>query len=422
MSKLARAVWGAVAVASLTLLAGCPAPPPAAGPAPKTEAKTPTDAAPAKTEEVKLGGGAGSKGLWGPEDGISLGSYMALTGGNATFGQSSNMAMGMAIEEINAAGGVLGGKKLKLSVEDTESKAESSVNAAERLLDTKGAVVLIGEVASSCSLAVAPMAQKKGIPMLTPSSTNPTVTEKGDFIFRSCFTDDQQGAYVVKFALSRGYRKGVIIKDIENDYSKGLEKVITELFPKGGGKILQSFGYTLKQPDFSPILTEAKGLEPDVIFVPGYYEQVGVIIKTARELGIKAAIVGADGWDSPVLARIAGASLDQDCYFVNHYSKDEDRPKVQDFVKNFKQRYSEDPDALAACAYDAIYIVKEAIERAKGTEPKALRDALAATKDFDGVTGRITIDKDRNASKPCVVLGFKEGKQVLVTSLKPSDL
>jgi branched-chain amino acid transport system substrate-binding protein len=407
-----------VAVGALLLLAGCPAPPPgsAGGPAPKDKAGT-------TPQHVGLGAAAGSQSQWGPDDGLVLGSYMSLTGGTATFGQSSNKAMGMAIEEINGTGGVLGGKRLKLVVEDSASKPEEAANAAQRLVTLKKAVVVVGEVASSCSLAAAPLLQKAGVPMLTPSSTNPRVTAMGDGVFRSCYTDDQQGAYVAKFALSKGYKTGVILKDTGADYSKGLTTVITERFTKGGGKILATEGYAQKQPDFNAILTKIKDLKPDVIFVPGYYEEVGLIIKQARALGIGSALMGGDGWDSPVLAQIAGAQLDERCFYVNHYSMDDPRPKVQAFVKGFKERYNgEAPDALAACAYDAIHIVAQAIERAKSAEPKAIKAALAQTKGFDGVTGEITIDAQRNASKSCVVLTFKAGKQVVAGTIKPSEL
>jgi branched-chain amino acid transport system substrate-binding protein len=369
-----------------------------------------------------FGDTAGSRTSWGPEDGLTVGSFMPLSGVIAVYGQSSNRGMGMAVEEINAKGGVLDGRKLHLVVEDSQGKPESSINAAIRLMDGKGAKILVGEVASSCSLAVAPICQQRGIPMLTPGSTHPAVTAKGDFVFRSCFDDDQQAAFIAKFALSKGYRKGVVLRDTESDYSKGLDTVITERFTAGGGKILASLGYTQKQHGFSVILTEVKEKQPDVVFIPGYYEQAGLIIKAAREQGITAAMVGGDGWDSPVLSLIAGACLDQDCYFINHFSKDDPRPKVQDFFKGFKERYEEDPDALAACAYDAIYLVADAIGRAGSFKPPALRDALAQTREFEGVTGRIALDAQRNALKPCVVLGFKGGRQFLATTLSPSDL
>ncbi|MCC7495365.1 MAG: ABC transporter substrate-binding protein [Fimbriimonadaceae bacterium] len=405
------------------LLTGCPAPPPpadsGAAPTPGAPASASTSAAPG--DAAASGNSAGSTTTWGPADGLSLGGYMSLTDSLSSFGQSSNKGMGLAIEEINAKGGV-NGQQLTLHMEDSASKQEEAKNAVRRLLDKHQAKVVIGEVASSLSLAVAPDCQAAKVPMVSPSSTNPTLTAKGDFIFRTCFTDDQQGAYVAKFALTKGWKAGVILRDINSDYSKGQSAVITKRFTAGGGKIVSDEGYTQKQPDFSSVLTKVKAKNPDVIFVPGYYNEAGLIIKQARELGIKAAIVGADGWDSPVLKELAGDLLNDNCYFVNHYSKTEDRPRVKEFVAAYKAKFNEEPDALAACAYDSIYVVAEAIKAAGSTEPQAIRDALAKVQNYDGVTGQITIDAQRNASKPCVVLAFKDGQEVIETTLQPSDV
>lgn len=417
MSKLRTWVGVLLAAATMVLLSGCPqAPQPdSAGsqPSADTTASSPTE-----------GGGqaAGMTNQWGPADGVPLGGYMSLTGPIATFGQSSNMAMGMAIEEINAAGGVLGGQKLKLVMEDSESKPEQSTVAAQRLIDVHHVVGVIGEVASSNSLAAAPVCQQAKVPMLSPSSTNPRVTKMGEYIFRACFTDDLQGAYMAICATQKGFKRAAILKDVSSDYSKGLTEVIQARFTQDGGEVVAVEGYQQNDPDFSATLTKLKPLNLDVIFVPGYYQDVGLILKQARELGLNTPMVGGDGWDSPVLADLAGKYLNQDCWFVNHYSKDEDRPKVRQFVDGFKQRYGSDPDALAACAYDAVYVVAEALERAGAADPVKLREALATTRDFDGVTGTITIDADRNASKPCVVLGFQDGKQVVVGRLTPDQV
>lgn len=418
MNCLGKRFGWLAAAGALVTLAGCPAPAPPEG----SEAQPTQTAAPTPTDSAAQPA-AGMRTTWGPDDGIVIGSYMSLTGGIATYGQSSNMAMGMAIEEINDRGGVLGGRKLRLVVEDSESKPEQSTVAAQRLIDVHHAVCVVGEVASSNSLAAAPVCEQAGIPMLSPSSTNPEVTLKGKFIFRACFTDDQQGAYVALFAAKhKGYRKAAILQDISSDYSKGLTKVITERFTEYGGTIERTEGYQQGDPDFSAQLTKLKGLGLDVIFLPGYYQDVGKIIKQARELGLTTPFVGADGWDSPVLVELAGDYLDQDCYFVNHYSKSEDRPEVKRFVQGFKERYNQEPDALAACAYDAIGIVAKAIDKAGNTDPKQLRDAIAATKDYHGVTGVITINAERNALKPCVVLAFKQKEQVIETTLTPADI
>ncbi|MBI5835496.1 MAG: ABC transporter substrate-binding protein [Armatimonadetes bacterium] len=416
MRAVCRVLSLTIAAFALVMLTGCPPTQPAGETSPKPGETPKTDPGNKPTA-----GGAGTKTSWGEDGGVVIGSYMSLTGGTATFGQSSNMAMGMAVEQANAKGGVLG-KKIKLVVEDAASKAEDAANAAQRLLDVHKVCLGIGEVASSLSLAAAPSFQKAGIPMLTPASTNPEVTKKGDCIFRSCFTDDQQGAYVASFAIKKGLKKGVILKDITSDYSKGLTEVIGKVFPGSGRTIDRVEAYKQGDRDFAAILTKIKELKPDVIFIPGYYEEVGLIIKQAREQGITATLLGADGWDSPKLAEIAGASLDDKCFFVNHYAQSDPRPVVQAFVTEFRKRYNEDPDALAACAYDAMNIALRAIERAQGTDKDALKKALAATKDYDGVTGTITLDADRNASKSCVVLGFEGGKQKAAGTITPADL
>lgn len=407
-------------------LSGCPAPPPdaesTAGAPGADPATAPTaDSATPTSDRGDSGGSDTQRNAWGDERGIPLGSYMSLTGDIADYGTSSNLGMGLAVEEINAAGGV-NGQPLYLRVEDAASKQEEAVNAARRLLDVHHVVTLIGEVASSLSLAVAPIAQKAGVPMLSPSSTFPPLTDKGDYIFRSCFTDAQQGAYIGKFALDQGYRRGALLTDVGQDYSKGLAENIEQTFEAKGGEIVARQNYTSQDKDFSAPLTDLKSQNVDVIFVPGYYQEAALIIKQARELGIEAAIVGGDGWDGSVLQELAGDYLDDDCYFVNHYHKSADDPRVKQFVEAFRERFGRDPNAMAATAYDAIHIVADAIERAGSSDPAAIRDALAATKDFAGVTGTITIDDQRNAVKPCVVLGFENGEQTVVDRISPEEI
>ncbi len=418
MKTLHRALRAIATGLPFLLLTGCPAPPPpaeTAAPAPtggETGDAT-TSAAPSSTTTTS----------WGDPNGIVIGGFMSLTGDISSYGTSSNAAMGMATEELNAAGGVLGGQQLHLVMEDTASDQKQAQNAARRLLDVHQAKVLVGEVASSLSLAVAPICQERGIPMLSPSSTNPTLTGKGDFVFRACFTDDQQGAYMATFAAKRGYKKGAILMDVGQDYSKGLADVISREFPKLGGTIVGQESFQSGDKDFSAALTKLKGMDIDVVFLPGYYTEAGLIIKQARgESGLMVPFIGGDGWDSPQLVELAGESLNTDCYFVNHYSKSDERPKVQQFVSNFKAKFGFDPDALAACAYDAIYIVAAAINAAGSAEPKAIRDALAKTKDFDGVTGQITLNEQRDALKPCVVLGFEAQQQKVVDHISLGDI
>jgi len=347
---------------------------------------------------------------------VLLGSFMPNTGSFATFGQSSTKAMRMAVEEINAAGGLLG-KQIKLIVEDDQCKPEEAANAAQKLIQQDKVLCVIGEVASSNSLAAAPICQSAQTPMVTPASTNPAVTETGDYIFRVCFTDDFQGLVMSRFA--REVLKAstaVIFSDVSSDYSKGLSKVFRETFTGSGGRVLAEESYSQVDRDFRAQLTKLKALNADVMYVPGYYSEVAMILSQARQLGVTAAALGADGWDSPKLVEIAGEAA-EDGYFSNHYSKDDPNPVVQQFVSSFQAKYGETPDALAALAYDAIRVVAQAIEQAGKLDRAALRDALAQTKDFDGVTGRISIDENRNARKSATVLTIKNGKQTFVQTM-----
>ena len=351
---------------------------------------------------------------------IVLGSYMPNTGAFATFGQSSTKAMHMAVAEINAAGGVLG-KQIKLIVEDDQCKPEEAANAAQKLIQQDQVLCVIGEVASSNSLAAAPICQSGKTPMVTPSSTNPAVTRTGDYIFRICFTDDFQGLVMAKFATDNlNARTAVIFSDIASDYSKGLSKVFGEAFTAAGGEVLAEESYNQGDRDFRAQLTKFKPLTPDVIYVPGYYGEVAMILSQARQLGLEADILGGDGWDSPKLVEIAGDAAEGG-YFSNHYSKDDPNPIVQGFVANFQAEHGEVPDALAACAYDAIRIVAQAIEAAGTVDRDALRDALAEVKDFDGVTGTITIDANRDALKTATILTIKDGVQTFVDTIDPAS-
>lgn len=349
---------------------------------------------------------------------IVLGAFMPNTGDFATFGQSSTKALRLAVDEINAAGGVLG-KQIRLVVEDDQCKPEEAANAAQKLIQQDQVLCVIGEIASSNSLAAAPICQSAKTPMVTPSSTNEAVTRTGDYIFRVCFTDDFQGWVMSKFAREDLKAKtAVILKDINSDYSKGLTKVFRETFAAMGGKVLTEEAYAQGDKDFRATLTKFKAMAPDVMYIPGYYSQVSLILKQARELGITAVALGGDGWDSPKLVEIAGKAAEGG-FFSNHYSKDDPNPTVQAFVKRFKEKYNEVPDALAACAYDAVRVVALAIKQAGVADRKALRDALAQIKDFDGVTGKITIDANRNASKSATVLTIKNGQQAFVKSIAP---
>jgi branched-chain amino acid transport system substrate-binding protein len=349
---------------------------------------------------------------------IVVGEYGSLTGTDATFGTSSRNGIEMAMDEVNKAGGVLG-KKIRVIVEDDQTKPEEAQTVVTKLISKDGVVAVLGEVASSRSLAAAPVAQQSGIPMISPSSTNVKVTQVGDYIFRVCFIDPFQGLVMAKFATNTLKVKNVaILRDIKNDYSVGLADVFIENFKKMGGKIVADQSYSAGDIDFSAQLTSVKASNPQAIFVPGYYTEVGLIARQAKKLGMNATLMGGDGWDSPKLIEIGGEALNGS-YFSNHYSVDDPSPAIQKFVADYKSRFNEVPDALAALAYDAAHILADSIRKANTTDGAKLRDAIAQTTDYPGVTGKITIDKDRNSVKPAVVLQVKDGKLAFVETITP---
>ncbi|PTL82905.1 ABC transporter substrate-binding protein [Vitiosangium sp. GDMCC 1.1324] len=354
----------------------------------------------------------------GSSDTILLGEVGSLTGAQATFGVSTRNGVDLAIKEANAAGGVKG-KKLAVRVYDDQSKPEEAAQATTRLVTQDKVVVILGEVASSNSLAMAEKAQSAGVPMITPASTNPTVTQKGDYIFRVCFIDPFQGYVMAKFARENLKANDVaILQDNKSAYSFGLTDVFKVEFPKMGGKITTIESYSQGDTDFRAQLTAIKKTKPQAIYVPGYYNDVGIIARQARELGLTVPLMGGDGWDSEKLFELAGNTLDGS-YFSNHYSPDNPDPKVQKFIADYKAAYGSVPDALAALGYDAAKVAIAAIERAKDLSGPALRDAIAQTKDFPGVAGTITLDKDRNAVKSAAVLKIGDGKAQFVTTITP---
>jgi len=357
----------------------------------------------------------GSKGS-GKE--ILVGEYGSLTGGIATFGISTKNASEMAFDEINKKGGVLG-KQIKLLVEDDQSKPEEAGTAVTKLINQDHVVAMLGHVASSHSLAAAPICQSNRVPMITPSSTNPRVTQVGDFIFRVCFTDTFTGEVVAKFVYDTLKAKKVaILVDVRSDYSVGLQTFFGEAFKRRGGEIVANQSYSQGDSDFRAQLTQIKATNPDAIYVPGYYTEVRTIVHQGRELGITIPFVGSDGWDSPKLWEIGGEALNG-CYFSNHYSTDDPNPAVQKFVNDYKTKYGQVPDALAALAYDASRILADAFTRAGSTDGDKVRRAIGATKDFPGVTGTITINAERNAVKPAVILKVENGKYLLVETITP---
>ena len=351
---------------------------------------------------------------------IAVGEYASLTGSEATFGINSDNGVKLAADEINASGGLLG-RKVTLIVEDDQSKPGQPSSAVKKLINSDKVVAVIGEIASSRSLEAAPICQEAKIPMVSPGSTNPTVTEKGDYIFRVCFIDPFQGTVMAKFALDTLHAKKVaILSDVTSDYSKGLSQYFTEYFKAHGGQIVieRSYSGSGKDKDFRAQLTAIKSAQPDAIFLPGYYTEAGLIGKQARILGIKVPLLGGDGWDSPKLAEIAGSSLDG-CYFSTHFSPADQNPKVQDFVKKYQAKYKTMPDGMAPLGYDAMMILASAIKDAGSTDGAKVRDALAKVKDYEAVTGKITIDANRNATKSAVVLQVQGKDNKFVATVAP---
>ncbi len=349
---------------------------------------------------------------------ILIGEYSSLTGTAATFGTSTHNGLLIAVEELNASGGVLG-KKIKLLTEDTQSKAEEAATAVTKLINRDGVKVIIGEVASGRTLAAAPIAQSNRVPLVTPASTNPKVTQQGDFIFRICYIDPFQGAVLAKFAYnSLNVRRVATLKDVKNEYSVGLAEFFAKEFRALGGEIIDEQAYSEGDNDFKAQLTSIKSTNPELIFVPGYYTEAALISKQARELKIAVPILGGDGWDSARLLEIGGEAM-ENTFYANHYTAEDTSSVVQNFVQKYRTKYNETPDALAALGYDAGMIVFDALRRAGTTEGAKVRDALAATKEFGGVTGSITINSERNATKSVVIIAVQGGKLTLRERITP---
>jgi branched-chain amino acid transport system substrate-binding protein len=365
----------------------------------------------------RRGGGTSGSGS-GP---ILVGYYGDLSGRTSSFGQSTKNGVEMAADEINKAGGI-NGRQIQIITEDDQGEPNKAATVVTKLINQDQVHALLGEVASSNSLAAAPKAQEAKIPMISPSSTNPAVTQVGDYIFRVCFIDPFQGEVMAKFAATNlKAKRAAILYDFNSDYSRGLYQFFKRSFTGLGGSIVSEQSYTQGDRDFSGQLTAIRAASVDVIYVPGYYGEVGVIANQTKQLGIKAPLLGGDGWDAPQLWQLGGAALNGD-YISNHYSVDDPSPAIRKFVADYQARYNILPDALAALGYDSMKVLADAINRAGGTESAKLRDAIAQTKNFPGVTGQITIDTERNAVKPAVVLKLQNSKFVYETTIYPEGL
>ena len=356
---------------------------------------------------------------------IKIGLLNEMTGGNATIGTAAANGAKLAIKEINANGGLLG-KQIKAVVADNKSEPSEAANAMTKLLTQDRVVAVTGTFSSSNAIAAASVAEANKSPYLVAGATNPKVTvdEKTKtvkkYIYRVCFIDPFQGTVAANFAAKDlKVKKAAMLVDNSSDYSKGLAEFFEAALKKEGGEIVSNEAYLQKDTDFKATLTKIKSKGAEVLYVPGYYEEVGKIVKQAREMGITVPIIGADGWDSPKLVEIASVSALNNTYFTNHYSVEDTSPKTQAFVDSYTKEYGQKPEALAVLGYDAVYVLADAIKRANSTDSAKIIEALADTKDFPAISGVTTINKTHDADKNAVVIEMKDGKQVFKTSIKP---
>jgi branched-chain amino acid transport system substrate-binding protein len=352
-------------------------------------------------------------------DPIKLGHYGSLTGKDAAFGVATRKGVLLAIEEINAKGGVLG-RPLQYLVEDTQSKAGEAVTAVKKLVSRDKVVAVIGANASATSLEAAPVCQNAKIPMMAISSTNPRVTEVGDYIFRICFIDPFQGAVLAKFAATSLKAKRVaLITAVNSPYSMGLSAVLRQDFTARGGEIVAEQKYTEGEKDFRAQLTAIRPLKPDVIAITGFYTEVALMCKQARDLGITVPFIGGDGWEAPQLVELGGKAV-EGTYYSTYFSAENDAPEVRSFVQRYQARWDHEvPEAVAALGYDAVYLIAAAMTKAGTTDSAPLRAAIASTKNFPGVTGRTTIDEKRNSAKAAVMLTVKNGRAQFFEAVTP---
>lgn len=349
---------------------------------------------------------------------IPIGAYGALTGSEAAFGTSTINGVKIAADEINAAGGVLG-RRIRLVVEDDQGRAEEAASVVTKMITSANVEAIVGENSSNQSIAAAPIAQSNRVPMISPSSTNPTVTQKGEYIFRVCFTDPLQGKALAAFVRNQlGLDSAAILTDRKNDYSVGLANVFRKEFEGAGGKIVAEQSYSSGDTEFRPQLTAIRSASPKAVFIPGFYTEVGQIAIQARDLGITVPLVGGDGWDSPAVIQIGGKAI-EGSYFSDHYFVGDSRPVVQKFVAEYKKRHGGNPEATAALGYDALHIWADAAKRAGSLDRKAVRDQIAQTKDYEGVAGKITMGPDRNPIKPIAMIKIENGQMNFAGWVQP---
>jgi branched-chain amino acid transport system substrate-binding protein len=351
-------------------------------------------------------------------DPVLVGHFGSMTGSEATFGQSTDNGIKLKVKELNSAGG-LNGRLFEVRTRDTAGKTQEAGTAVTRLITDDKVVAILGEVASGLSLAGGQVAQQYKVPMISPSSTNLRVTVGRDYVFRVCYTDPFQGYVVAKFAKDNLKVTNVaILYDQKQAYSKGLRDEFTKHFTSMGGKVVADQAFSGGDPDYSAQLNNIKAANPQAIFIPGYYTEAGNIAIQARKLGITVPLLGGDGWDSEQLANIGGSAI-EGCYYSNHYAPDQAGDAVKEFVDKYKKEYGSVPDGLAALGYDAMGVLYDAMKRSPSLKGSDLQKAIAETKDFKGVTGSISIDKNRDAKKAAVVVQMKGGKPVWTATIDP---
>ncbi|WP_318616860.1 ABC transporter substrate-binding protein [Sporosarcina sp. YIM B06819] len=371
----------------------------------------------------KTGGDSSSAGGEGG-DSIKIGINLELSGAVASYGTSELAGIELAVEEINAAGGV-DGKKIDLVKVDNKSDPAEATSAALKLIDKDKVVAIIGAATSGATVAQADIANSKEIPIISPSGTSPTVTVKengsvNEFVFRTSFIDPFQGTVAANFAANElKVKNAAIYSDNSSDYSKGLAASFKKDFEAAGGKVVSEESYIAKDSDFRSTLTRIKAANPEFILIPGYYEEVGLIVKQAREMGITVPLMGADGWDSPTLLDLAGAEALNNTFTTNHYSSEDTDGIIQEFNDKFEAKYSKLPDAFNALGYDTVYLLADAIKRAGGADSVKIKDALATTKDLELVTGLYSVDENHHPIKSATILEYKNGKQEFKTKVNP---
>ncbi|WP_141430767.1 ABC transporter substrate-binding protein [Bacillus sp. 03113] len=373
-----------------------------------------------------LSGCAGGKGSTNSsdQDVIKLGVNLELSGAVASYGQSLESGIDLAIDEINKDGGI-DGKKVKPIKVDNKSETSESTNAAIKLTSQDKVTAIIGAATSGNTVAQVQIANDNKTVLLSPSATAPNVTvgkggKVNEFAFRTSFIDPFQGTVAANFAAKElNLKNAAVFSDSASDYAKGLASSFDKTFKAAGGKIVSKESYVAKDTDFRSTLTRIKAKNPEFIYIPGYYEEVGLIVKQAREMGITVPLIGGDGWASPKLVELAGADALNNTFITNHYSAEDPDEKIQTFVANYTKKYNKAPDAFNALGYDSVYMLKAAIEKAGSTDASKIKDALAELKDLSLVTGTVTIDKNHNPIKSASVLEYKDGNQVFKTRINP---